>query len=292
MGHIRADHSSPPIRLLTDIFSPLFFWRRDVGDLSDLMMGPTDAIKELEKRRKDPELQRKINEYLKGDIPDYFSNGPILYLARHVGTPNFETLRFIYLMKHLGLKTVITQDSKGIFVSQNNVKRALCKLPICRSVTQKNSTLHEQYHNVTIVDFNKTDGKIFSEIETVWGEKLINFHQRLFRELELEEVEFPDDADWIDRHYRGNLLRHYKDLMALFLVHGIFFENYNPDEPQEVYFVRTILRPACEYVKEKFGYYPLIVQVFPTTFESTLFWMSYPSKVLDIIRKSMHPRHV
>ncbi len=291
MSHIRGTHSPSLLDTIMKTASSLFP-KDKIDDLSDIMLTPFEAMHELKRRRRDPAQQKRVEEYLAGDIPEYFKGDPILYLARHIVTPNFETLRFIHLMRHLGLKTVITQDSKGLFVSQNNVKRALCKLPICCRVAQKNSILHEQYHNVTIVDFNKTDGKLFSEIETVWGEKLINFHQRLFRELGLEEVEFPDDADWIDRHYRGNLLRHYKDLMALFVVHGIFFENYNPDEPQEVYFVRTILRPACEYVKEKFGYYPLIVQVFPTSFESTHFWMSYPSKVLDIIRKSMHPRHV
>ena len=135
-------------------------------DISDLLMSPFEAIAELERRRKNPELQRKIEEYLKADIPDYFKDGPILCLSRHIGTPNFETLRFIHLMRQFNMKVVVTQDSKGIFVPFNHVKKALTKLPILTRITQKGGRLNEQYENITIVDFNAADGKTFSEIKT------------------------------------------------------------------------------------------------------------------------------
>lgn len=265
-----------------------FFSQEDEIDVSDIVLHPLEAVKELKKRQQDPELKKKVEEYLKGDIPEYFKDGPILYLARHIVTPNFETLRFIYLMKHLGMKTVITQDSKGLFVSQNHVKRALCKLPICYRHSQKGNKLNEHYQNFTVVNFSEADGKPFSDIRTLWGEKLADFHTRLFSELMSEKVDSPDDSAWIDRHHRGNLLEHYKHLLALFVVHGIFFENYNTDDPHEADFIRHILRPACLFVEERFGYRPIIVQVFPTSFESYRFWISYPNKVLDIVRKSMH----
>lgn len=265
----------------------LFPWRNETNDISDLMMTPAEALQELEKRRHDPTLQKKVEEYLTGDIPKYFKDGPIFYLARHIVTPNFETLRFIHLTRQLGLKTVISQDSKGLFVSQNQVKRALGKLSISRRVTQKDGKLNEQYQNVTIIDFNEADGKPFSDIKTVWGEKLINFHARLFSELGLKKIKSPDDAAWIDRHHRENLLEHYKHLMALFVVHGIFFENYNTDDEHEILFVKNILRPACRFIEQRFGYRPLITQVFPTSFESYRFWISHPGRILDIVWESM-----
>ena len=46
-------------------------------------------------------------------------------------------------------------------------------------------------------------------------------------------------------------------------------------------------RLAAKVVADRFGYAPLIVQVFPTTFESTFFWMSYPNNVLGIIWRSL-----
>ena len=257
-----------------------------------LTMTPFEAVEELKRRQRDPELKKKVEEYLKGDIPEYFKDGPVLYLARHIVTPNFETLRFIQLMDHMGLKTVVTQDSKGLFVTQNHVKKALAKLPILRRHIQKGKKLHEHYENLTIVNFNEADGKKFSDIKTVWGEKLTDFHNRLFSELLTRKIESPDDAEWIDRHHRDNLLVHYKHLLSLFVVHGIFFENYDLNDAHELEFIRTVLKPACSFVKERFGYQPIIVQIFHTSFESYHFWISYPKKVLDIVKKSMKNRVV
>lgn len=266
----------------------LLFSRRDEpSGTTDLVMAPFEAVEELEKRQKDPMLRKKVEEYLAGDIPEYFKNGPILYLARHIATPNFETLRFIHLMRQLGMRTVVSQDSRGTFVPYNKIKKALCKLPVCRRLSQKGKKLNEHYENVTIVDFNAADGKPLSDIQTLWGEKLIDFHTRLFSEFTEGEIERPDDAAWIDRHHRDNLLEHYKHLLSLFVVHGIFFENYDMKDKHEIYFVKHILRPAFHFVENRFGYRPLIAQVFPTSFESVRFWISYPRKVLDIVRESM-----
>ena len=287
MGVSYRTHQSSVLESVSKTFFSLF--PKNKTSVSDLMMTPFEAVKELERRQKDPTLQKKVEEYLQGDIPEYFKDGPILYLARHIATPNFETLRFIYLMRQLGMKTVVSQDSKGMFVPYNQVKKALCKLPICRRVSQKGNKLNEQYENVTIVDFNKADGKSFSDIQTLWGEKLIDFHAGLFSELlgKNGDIVRPDDAEWIDRHHRDNLFEHYKHLLALFLVHGIFFENYDLNDKHEARFVKDILRPAYRFVEKKFGYRPLIVQVYSTTFESGRFWLSYPKKVLDIVRESM-----
>lgn len=286
MSVLHRTHQSSVLNLVSKTLVS-FFPKNEDSDVSDLMFTPLEAVKELERRRQDPMLHGKIEEYLEGDIPEYFKDGPILYLARHIVTPNFETLRFIHLISQLGFKTVISQDSKGLFVSQNQVKRALAKLPISQRITQKNGKLNEHYQNVTIIDFDKADGKSFADIRTLWGEKLTDFHIRLFSELKLGKIETPDDAEWIDRHHRKNLLEHYKHLLALFVVHGIFFENYNSIDEHETQFIKEILRPACHYIEQRFGYRPIITHVFPTSFESYRFWISYPSKVLDVVRKSM-----
>lgn len=258
------------------------------ADPLDLTLPAVDAIAELRLREQIPGLKKQIEDYFGGDIPTYLNNGPVLYMARHIGTPNFESLRFLSLIKELELPVVISQDSRGLFVTQNHIKKALCKLPICTRVSQKGGKLNEHYHKISVVDCNTENGKPFSEVVTLWGEKLADFHSRLFKELGHEGLEFPDDAEWVDRHGRGNLLAHYKELFMLFVVHGVFFENYNLNDPHEVAFVRDILRPACAYVKEQTGYSPLISPIFPLHHESYDFWISYPSKVRDVIRKSMH----
>ena len=269
-------------------FSPFFFWKGRTNDISDWMLSPLEAVEELERRRKDTSLQKRVEEYLQGDIPEYFKDGPILYLARHIATPNFETLRFKYLMEPLGMKTVVSQDTKDLFVSHNQAKKALCKLSICRGVSQKGKKLNERFENVSIVDFNTADGKPFNTIKTLWGESLVDFHSRLFTKFMDKRIRNPDDSAWIDRHHRGNLLKHYKNFLALFITHGIFFEDYVLEDKHELDFVRKVLRPTCGFLEERFGLRPIIVPLVPKTFESNRFWISYPEEVLEIVEKSMN----
>lgn len=273
---------------IIDRFHSVLPARKVKLDISDLLLNPHDALNELRKRRENPEIKKKIEDYFEGDIPEYLAGEPILYLARHIVTPNFETIRFINLMQDLGLQVVVSQDSKGLFVSQNLIKRALCKLPVCTRVTQKDGKLNEHYQNISVVDFNKADGKKFSELTTLWGESLIDFHTRLFSEMGLRTAKTADDAEWIDRHGRGNLLEHYKQLLMLFVVHGVFFENYNLDDDHEIHFIQEVLWPACHFVEEQTGYRPLIVPIFPAAPESYDFWISYPREVLGIVHRSMN----
>lgn len=288
MSISRTVHKTSLLGSLLETFSPFFFWKDRGNDISDLMLSPLEAVEELERRRQDPILQKRVEEYLQGDIPEYFKDGPILYLARHIATPNFETLRFKHLMEPLGMKTVVSQDSKDLFVPCNQSKKALCKLSVCRGVSQKGNKLNERFENISTVDFNVADGKRFDAITTLWGENLIDFHARLFSKFMHGKIENPDDAAWIDRHHRGNLLEHYKKLLALFVTHGILFEDYVMEDEHEAHFVKHVLRPACRFIEQRFGLRPIIVPLVPKTFESDRFWTGYPEEVLDIVRESMH----
>lgn len=252
--------------------------------VADILIPPQDALAELGRRQQDKELRARVEEFLGGDLPSYLEEGPALCLAQHLFTPNFETLRFLRLIQHLGLRAVVSYDSKSLFVSQNSTKRALVKLPVCTRVTQKGWARHEHYQDLTIIDFNASDGKDFSRITTTWGEPLIDFHSWLAGELGLSLTCATDDASWIDRHKRGDLATQYVQFLSLFVTHGIMFETYELDNEVEVNFLSSALRPAYELVKEKFGCAPLICELSPTIFESSHFWLSYPAPVLKLVR--------
>lgn len=257
----------------------------------DIFAHPQDAMDELTRRQRDPHLREQVEAFLGGDLPAYLRNGPVLCLAQNLFTPNFEIIRFLRLIQHLGLPVVVTFDSKGLFVTQNSTKRALGKLPVCVRVTQKKATLHESYHYLTVVDFNASDGKRFSDITTTWGEPLVDFHCWLAERSGLSLKEAYDDAAWIDRHGRGDLLGHYVQFLSLFLVHGILFENYVLEDEEEAEFVRSVLRPARAIVEEKFGHAPLICELSPTSsFESAEFWSSYPAPIREFVRARAHER--
>lgn len=256
----------------------------------DLLTSTCDAIDEIEERAKDEDLKRRVEEYLGGDIPAYFANGPILYMARHVATPNFETLRFLHLVEPLTLPAYIGQDPKDTFVHQNQLKKALGKLPVHLGSTMKHKTLNERYQYETIVDFSKADGRQFSSIETDWGESLLGFHNDLLAHFSKVPVQVVDDSAWIDRNCRGDLRAHYARFLALFVAHGVLFEDYLIDDKEEETFVRDVLRPAYKQVERELGARPLIVRLTPTSIESHRFWMSYPRGVLDAVRERRDAR--
>jgi hypothetical protein len=242
------------------------------------------------RRARNTELRKKVEEYLGGDIPSYMQETPVLCLARYIATPNFETLRFLALTEPFGLPAIVTEDHGDKFSAHNHLKRALCKLPIIERLHQKHGRLHERFRPHTIIDFSKAEGKKLEEIETLWGEKLTAFHARAFAQLVRSPVIVANDTAWLDRNGRGNLLELYKRYLSLFVVHGVLFEDYVLSDAQDAEFVRTIVRPAVEFVEQTFGYTPLIAQLVPDTFESSTFWISYPKRVREsATQKNTHP---
>jgi hypothetical protein len=240
-----------------------------------------DAIAELHRRRKDDKLRKEIEEYLNYDIPHHFTERPIFYLARHVATPNFETLRFIEICKQHKSPPVIGQDTKDIFVSNNILKRSLGKLPVVKSVTHDKRELTE---NLTVLRFDKAQGEPLNSLTTTFGENLVQFHNKLLREIYPRGVHLVDDSPWIDRNHRGNLLEHYKKFLALFILHGVMFEFY---EPEDLEFVNEVLIPAQQFIEEKFGCKPLICDLVSPELCTARDWNAYPSVIYKMVHNKV-----
>jgi hypothetical protein len=268
--------SGSPVQRIQDL---------DPAQVDDLLTTFPEVVEELTRRQQDDSLRKKVAEYLANDIPEHFKEGPVLYLARHIATPNFETLRFLHLTESIDIRTIIGQDTKDRFVAHNPLKKALGKLPVCTGMTQNEKGFTEQFQNISIFDFNTESGKAFVDIRTYWDEPLVDFHTSLFKHFANHEVTIVDDSPWIDRNHRGNLLAHYQKFLALFVVNGILFEDYLVEDKQEGEFVRNVLRPAFKQIEHDLGVRPLITQLTPTSIESASFWISYPKEVLDAIRQ-------
>lgn len=265
------------------VWSPLSRFFLLPASLEGLAQYPADAAAELRRRMHDTDLRRQVEEYLGGDIPAYMRDEPVLCLARYMATPNFETLRFLTVTEPLGFTAVVSEDTSDHFSAHNNLKRALCKLPLIDRIHQKQGRLHERFRPLTIVDFSATEGSRLSAIQTTWGESLHEFHRALLAHIAGRPIRVADDTAWIDRNGRGNLLELYKRYLALFVVHGVLFEDYVLSDKQDAEFVRTVVRPAARFIEEKFGHAPLIAELVPPTFESDTFWISYPKRVRDFV---------
>lgn len=245
----------------------------------DIFTPLPEALSLIQARRQDSRLLNNITEYLNNDIPAHFNQpNPILYLCRHIATPNFEAMRFIEIGKPLNLPLVIGEDSRGTFFGNNVLKRALGKLPIVKGIARNHDEIVEHF---TVIDFATAEGKSFSDIATNCNGSLIDLHHDLFAHIYDRGISIADEANWIDNHHRENLLEQYKHTLALLVAHGIMFESYPPEESR---LVEEILLPAFDFVTEQFGHKPLIYELIDGPLEKTRDWNAYPSVLYRPLR--------
>lgn len=248
--------------------------------MQDFLTPLDEAVSEIYSRQNNTNLKIKINEFLNGDIPDHFQNGPIFYLSRHIASPNFEALRFIELCQaYPDIKMVIGQDKNDKFVSKNSMKRALGKIPVVKGIAHNQDEIIEF---VTIVDFDKVQGLKLKDIKTKFGTNLVAYHNELFSFVLQKAVTIIDDSEWIDNNNRGNLVEHYKKMFVLLLVHGIMIESYETRDKQ---FIKDILIPAFQYVERTFGYKPLVVNLVPPEMSDLHNWNGYPASLYPHVKK-------
>ncbi len=241
----------------------------------------SEALKILEERRKDKDLVKKIEELLKGDIPEILNSNKCAILGRHIATPNFENRMFVKISKEYNLRPVFFEYLKDKFVSKNDFKLSLGQLRINDGYNRNGD---RTIHKVSIIDFHENDGKAISEINTLWGTSLVQFHRDLntVYKLDLTEVAFYDLSDWIMRH-GGKATNFYKDLLLLFVCHGILFENFLVENDPSS-FSKKIVIPAIENIKKITGCEPLIVPIPPMDIEEDDQWFSHESIIKDLIK--------
>jgi hypothetical protein len=246
------------------------------------------AVRQLEHRRRDPNILARVEDYLEGDLPAHFRDGPLLYLARHVATPNQETLAFLAAGRQLQMPTAIGEDLNDVFVSHNPIKHALGTLPIIKGRACNN---HDIVEYVTVIDFNEAQGRRLNELRTFAGQSLAKFHNSLFDLVDAERPAIVNDTDWIDRNHRGDLLEHYKRHLALFVAHGILCEYFIPEDPAEYRLLREVVLPAFEFIEEVFGLKPLMAPHVRATVDNHHQWDAYPREVFGLARRhTRHPR--
>ena len=241
-----------------------------------------EAVLEIKRRREDKDLIKKVEDFFNTDIPEHFMGpDPICYLARHIATPNYETLHFIDIAKSTKLPIVIGLDVKDKFVTNNALKRALGKMPVQKGAARSGDEIIEHF---TIIDFATAQGRQLKDIVTKFDQNLVDFHLQLLREVYPTGITLVDESDWVDRNHRGNILEHYKKMLALLIVHGVMFETYPPEEYQ---LVKETPEPAFDFIQEYFGCTPLIYNHISPEAENLRDWNAYPSVIYPYCKDSL-----
>lgn len=246
-----------------------------------------DAVKELHQRLLNKELRQKIEELLKGDIPEIFNRDdrPKSILFRHIVTPDLETSRFLELSQYYNLTPCCFEYHDDIFLAENEDKHALGKLYF-----YLNSSQDGQHNNFTIriIDFNLAQKKPFNQIRTVNDEKLVDFHHRILQHYypRMGECIF-DASDWFHNH-GPKAVQYYIDFFLLSIMHGILFENFRHDGGNEDWFMNNIAIPAFNKVIELTGYRPLICPIIDVSDENHPKWMGYDKLRKDFIVRAIN----
>ena len=247
---------------------------------------PLSLIKdELNKRSENIELRNKIKVFFGENLLKIMMDEQRAVLSRSIMSPNAEMLYFFDVVKELGLSPLLLEYNCK-FVSKNSEKYNLCNLPFVNfdSVKGDLSIVRRK-----VVDFNKNDGKTFSEINTLWGVNLVDFHHDMLRICNPSYnnciYEF---SNWFNKT-RGLTEYYYLYYLSLFVCNGVLFDNYMLNDVEERKFFYANILPSFNRVKELFGFKPLICPLLPIKSEKSVLWMSYDSRLLkyldDIIKK-------
>jgi hypothetical protein len=232
----------------------------------------TEIQAELELRRSNPELKQKVEDFLGDDFPDFLFNAekPVGIISRAIFSPTMEIRYAMDVMETYKLRPLLL-EYPGTFVSLNPEKLHLAKLRFY-SKSKKGNTCHRIEN---IVDFQKYEGKPMGDMETLWGESLREFHHDKFFQV-FPETQINDISDWFNKVRIKYDDYYYLAYLSLCVYHGVLFENFLFNVPQEKDFYERKIQPSIDKIKEIFGVAPLIHPIIPLKDEADNRWLHYP----------------
>lgn len=239
----------------------------------------SEALVILEQRRNDKKLAKKIESLIGDNIPDVLKenkNNAVMF--RQIPTPNYEVRSFLDIANIFELNPIFFEYDLDKFTSNNSYKHSLGQLILHKDYYNKKGEILEE--KITIVDFPVYDGKKLSEVNTLWGQDLIDFHKKLFDiyNININEINVYNVSEWI-KNNGGNADGYYYKLLLLFIKNGILFENFLLSEP-DLTFTRNVFMPAFIKITDELGVKPIIVPIPPMDIEieESFHWHSHDHK--------------
>lgn len=229
-----------------------------------------EAKEEVWKRWNNEALRREVELFV-GDIPEPLRKEPRAWLDRFIATPDNEFLEFLSLADQIELKPLFIESLEDRFYRKNEDKLTLGIMSFLGNGSSDKAG--ENVRPLRIINDRQAHMKRFKEIKTLWDEGLIDFHHRLFS-LYAPPVEVYDASSWFQA--KGPKAKeYYPYLLALFVCHGVLFENFITDV-YELAFLEEVAHPALQKVTREFGLKPLIVPLAPEEDVKRIYWWCYP----------------
>jgi len=239
------------------------------------------AIKELKLRRQDESIINRTNEFLGGILPKGFPDEPPACLLRQVASCRYEDLAFARLAESAGLTPFWPTYLDDSYISINPDKVNYIRMKI--KVSENHNHKLKAVRDMNKLDHEKPEmGKLETKYLSDDGTPVLlpDLH------LEMRRAVFPqyatnvfDNSAW----YKSQRLKwshYYNSIFALFVCHGVMFEDYHdgPNASSLAKFTKRVVEPAFDLVCREIGLEPLMVQ-FPWQKGYEL----YPKEVLPLL---------
>jgi hypothetical protein len=251
------------------------------SSMVDIYTPLSEAIIEINKRREDTGLQQRLREFFGSYAPPgAFTDTAHFVSARALYSPNLEFLHMLDLADTFGLQPLLFEFTKDRYTALNAGKRGLGKMTFYRD---RGMGLKEKGETISIIDFQEAEGKPMSDVRTLKGELLVEFHHRLLRDYVGDRLpQIHDFSDWVHESYGFNKDFPYARYLGLFISNGILLENFLP-QTSEGKFTKNRVLPAFQYLSDSLGVRPLIVPMESPEVAVDPRWYYYPEGVKALL---------
>lgn len=205
-------------------------------------------------------------------------------MFRDIISPNKELLFFLDLIKEVEMDPALIEYTDGKFVARNFNKYHLCRMFFHNGVGKK---MGDKIETMMVVDFNKYEGKKLDKLKTIWGDNFIDFHHKILKEAvpAIDMKKICDFSKWFNKH-RKKSQYYYLHYLALFIAHGVLFENFILSKGEKEFTLKKII-PSFRKAEQIFGIKPIIVPLTLVEDENELYWWCYPGKIKSMVEKQL-----
>lgn len=234
-----------------------------------------DARLELTKRWNTTELRKEIEAELGDLFWIEYRDKPRAHYGMQLISPDNSIMFYIYASHYVGAVPFAGEFLGDTYSRSNRDKHGWGRL---RATAGKSKLL------IDLISFSSSHKKKICDVVTRTGERLVNFHHRLF-DITGHQVERRDLTDW--HHAIGKPADYYYPFLLHFVAHGVWFENPITADDAENAFANAFILPAMQKIEERFGLRPMIIRRLPDeetqTNSEDFYWWCYPSKVNNYI---------
>lgn len=251
-------------------------------NLQNFYTNPAEAGQLLLERWENEQLRRAVEKQYGEKIPKEILSAPHGVMWRQICSPDREFDRYLKLLHEANLKPLGLETVDDKFVSGNFTKLGLTNLPFATGQSKSGNTIAEK---VKIIDFNSWGGKRLSDIKTLWGESLVDFHHSFLITMYPEmEGNIVDIYEWTKSH-GIKPEEYYPAVLAFALAHYVLFDDYDLLAAEDDFTLTAVL-PAFKLIEKEYGLRPLIVKLSePGEHERDQYWWAYTEEARAIMEQ-------